>query len=597
VLYKNRPARVTSAGDKKVDIQTEDGVALSVRPKDVALLHPGPVRNFRELQPVKGEVLAAWELLVETTTTLPELAELAYSAYTPATAWAAWQLVADGLYFSGTPESVTANPPETVTTIQAAREAKAAEDRAWHNFLVRAQSGRFAPEDKRYLDDVAALALGKREQSRVLRSLSREETSFNAHALLLNVGYWDYTVNPYPQRLGATTAQPDLVLPTLPEEPRRDLTHLLALAIDDEGARDPDDAVSWDNGRLWVHVADVAALVAPDSPADHEARSRGANLYLPEGMIAMLPPTATEILGLGLQPISPALSFGLDISASGELQNVEITPSWVRVTRLSYDEAEERLTESPFKELYALARSNAARRSANRAIELTLPEVKIRVSDGTVTIRPLPPLRSRDLVREAMLLTGAAVARYAQQHGLAIPYSVQDASDEAINMTATTLADMFALRRLLKPGQYKTEPAPHAGLGMPSYVQATSPLRRYTDLVVHQQLRAHLRGETLLDTPAVMARVAEASEGMRLTRQTERLANTHWKLVYLLQHPDWSGEGVVVDKSGTRHVVLIPELDLETEIYGRQDLAPDSEVTLLLSEVNLPELITRFRMK
>jgi exoribonuclease-2 len=150
---------------------------------------------------------------------------------------------------------------------------------------------------------------------------------------------------------------------------------------------------------------------------------------------------------------------------------------------------------------------------------------------------------------------------------------------------------------LLKPGQYKTEPAPHAGLGMPSYVQATSPLRRYTDLIVHQQLRAHLRGETPLDTPTVMARVAEASEGMRLTRQTERLANTHWKLVYLLQHPDWSGEGVVVDKSGTRHVVLIPDLDLETELYGRQDLAPDSEVTLVLSEVNLPELTTRFRIK
>ncbi len=597
VLYKNRPARVTSAGDKKVDIQTEDGQNLSVRPKDVTLLHPGPLRNFRELQPVKGEVMAAWELLAETTTTLPELAELVYNAYTPATAWAAWQLVADGLYFNGTPENITANSPEMVSTIQSTREAKAAEDRAWHNFLVRAQSGRFAPEDKRYLDDVAALALGKREQSRVLRSLSREETSFNAHALLLNVGYWDYTVNPYPQRLGATTTQPALALPPLADEPRRDLTNLLALAIDDEGARDPDDAVSWENGRLWVHVADVAALVAPDSAADQEARARGANLYLPEGMVNMLPPAATEILGLGLQPISPALSFGLDLNAAGELQHVEITPSWVRVTRLSYDEAEERLTESPFKELYALARVNAARRSANRAIELTLPEVKIRVNDGVVSIRALPPLRSRDLVREAMLLTGVAVARYAQQHGLAIPYSVQDASDEAMNMTATTLSEMFALRRLLKPGQYKTEPAPHAGLGLSSYVQSTSPLRRYTDLIVHQQLRAHLRGETPLDTPTVMKQVAEASEGMRLTRQTERLTNTHWKLVYLLQHPDWSGEGVVVDKSGTRHVVLIPDLDLETELYGRHDLDPDSEVTLLLSEVNLPELTTRFRIK
>ena len=64
-----------------------------------------------------------------------------------------------------------------------------------------------------------------------------------------------------------------------------DLTHLPAFAIDDEGSQDPDDAVfaeKVEGGfRLFVHVADVAALVPPKSPLDEEALRRGANLYLP----------------------------------------------------------------------------------------------------------------------------------------------------------------------------------------------------------------------------------------------------------------------------------------------------------------------------
>src|SRR3954466_14544726 len=95
VLYKNRPARVTNVSDKKIDIHTESDGTLSLRPKDVTLLHPGPLRNLHDLRTPAGDVASAWELLAGTTTTLPELAELAYDAYTPSTAWAVWQLLAD----------------------------------------------------------------------------------------------------------------------------------------------------------------------------------------------------------------------------------------------------------------------------------------------------------------------------------------------------------------------------------------------------------------------------------------------------------------------------------------------------------------------
>lgn len=600
VLYKNRPARVTTAGDKKIDIQTEAGQTVSVRPKDVTLLHPGPLRALRDLQPAKGpmegEVLAAWELLAGATTSVAELAELAFEVYTPVTAWSVWQLVEDGLYFSGTPEAIVGHDAEKVAAIQATRAAKAAEERAWQAFLDRVTAGTYAPTDERYLGDVVALALEQRDQSRILRALGQQETREQAHALLLRIGYWAETVNPYPQRLGVTTQNPIIELPPLPEEPRRDLTHLSAFAIDDADSTDPDDAISWADGRLWVHVADVAALAPPDSPTDQEARARGANLYLPEGTLHMLPIAATTALGLGLHEVSPALSFGIDLNEDGVVSGVEITPSWVRVTRLSYDEAEERLAEFPFAHLLLLAERNIVRRRANGAIELDLPEVKLRIINDEVIIKPLPSLRSRALVREAMLLAGEAVARHAIAHDLALPFTVQEASAEAHGMPVTTLSEMFAVRRLLKPSQQKSAPGPHAGLGLEVYCQVTSPLRRYADLLSHQQLRAHVRGETGLTTQLVMERAAEASNGIRAIRVAERLSNQHWKLVYLLRNPDWAGEGIVVEKNGARNLVVIPELDLETEIYGRPDLLLNEPVSLALSEINLPNLEARFRI-
>ena len=389
VLYKLRPARVTRLGEK-LDIEIEGGETQKVRPKDVALLHPGPIKTLAEaLRPQQGEVATAWEMLAGSATTLPDLAELAYGAFTPATAWAAWQIVAEGLYFRGAPDAITACTAEEVARTKAARAADFAEKQAWAVFVGHVRTGHTEPQDVRYLREIEAVAFGRTAHSRVLRDLDREETPEAAHALLLDLGYWTPTVNPYPSRLEVATTQPDLPLPPLPDEPRRDLTHLAAFAIDDATTDMPDDALSFDAGRLWVHVADTAAIVSPDSPLDIEARGRGASLYLPEGAVHMLPPAATPLLALGLSEVSPALSFGLDVTPDGRVIAAEIIPSWVRVTRLTYEEATVRIAEAPLADLYRLANAYLARREEAGAISIHLPEVDIRVVDGEVTLQPV----------------------------------------------------------------------------------------------------------------------------------------------------------------------------------------------------------------
>lgn len=595
VLYKSRPARIVEIGAKKVTVDVAGGKPVRVRPKDVTLLHPGPLVSLAQLTEPEGDVETAWELLAGETTTLAELAELAFDEFTPQTAWAIWEMVADGLYFSGKPDAIAVQTAEFVEATQAQRAAKEAEAQAWNSFLERVVKGEIVEADGRFLQDVVAVAHRQQTQSKVLRALKQSESEENAHKLLLKLGYWDNFHNPYPLRARLPSSKPEVPLPDLPDEERRDLTHLPAFAIDDQGSTDPDDAISWENGRLWVHIADVAALVLPGSAADIEARGRGANQYRPEGVIPMLPERATAVLGLGLNEISPALSFGMTLNDTGEITNTEIVPSWVKVTRTTYQDAVARLDEPPLREMAAMARAFAMRRRQNGSVNIDLPEVRVRVKDDQIVIRPIPNLPSRDLVRDAMLMAGEAVARFAFAHNIPVPYTIQDAPAGPLP-EASTPSEMFALRRKMSPSRQSSTPGAHFGLGMGMYAQATSPLRRYLDLVVHQQLRTFLRGDKLLDAQEVMARVGAAAAVSGDVRWAERQAVRHWTLVYMMQQPERVWKGIVVDQRGQRDRVLIPEVALETAVFSKGALSLDDEVRVKLRDVNLPLLESRFEL-
>jgi exoribonuclease-2 len=309
----------------------------------------------------------------------------------------------------------------------------------------------------------------------------------------------------------------------------------------------------------------------------------------------------TDRLALGRQPLSPALSFALAPRLDGDFELLEVVPSWVRVSRTTYEEVETRLEESPYRELWAIAAANRARRVANGAVEIDLPEVKIKAgADGAVTIRPLPPLRSRALVREAMLMAGEAVGRLALAKEIPLAFTVQEPPQDVEGLPEDTTdaspSVMWAKRRSMQRSRPSTAPGRHAGLGLDVYVQATSPLRRYLDLLAHQQLRAYLRGDPLLDMTDVTLRIGTADAVAGAVRAAERQSNQHWTLVYLQQHPEWQGKGVIVEQKPGRDVAIIPELAWETELYRRPPRSLDSTVQLVVESIDLPNRTARFKV-
>ncbi|WP_038057640.1 RNB domain-containing ribonuclease [Thermus amyloliquefaciens] len=590
VIYKGKPALAEEKGDR-LELTLPGGERARVRPKDVLWLHPGPASL--DLKVPQGEEEAAWELLQGQAVSLRELAELVYGAFTPEAAYGAYLLAQRGERFLLEGGRVRARTREEVEALLEAKREREERERRFAEGVARLRQGLLAPEDRPLVQEVEAMALGERRESRVLKALALPETPEAAHALLLRLGVWRWE-NPHPRRLGLPLTPPDLSLPPLPEEAREDLTHLPAFAIDDEGSQDPDDAVYAERVpegfRLLVHVADVAALVAPGSPLDLEALRRGANLYLPEGTVPMLPQAATERLGLGLQPVSPALTFELWVSEEGELLEERLYPSWVRVRRLTYREA---LGEPALGPLAELAQAFHRRRLAQGALDLSLPEVKVRLEEGEVRLTPLLPYESRLWVREAMLLAGYAAAHLALREGLPFPFATQEAPSRRVE--GEGLAAMWEQRKALKRAQLKAVPAPHKGLGLPLYAQVTSPLRRYLDLVAHQQLRAWLKGGKPLSQEELLERVGAAEAMADMVREGERKSKLHWTLVWLMEK-GYEGRGVLVEKRGGQGVFLLPELGLSAQVALPRPLPLDAEVTLRFLEADLTRLEARFAL-
>jgi exoribonuclease II len=309
-----------------------------------------------------------------------------------------------------------------------------------------------------------------------------------------------------------------------------------AVTIDDDDTVEVDDALSCetlpDGGlRVRIHIALVADFVPQRGPMDREAAARATTVYLPEATIRMLPDRiACDAASLIAGEERHVLTTDVRLSAMGDITSYSIYPSRIRVgARLSYDDCDALLaSEAGTAEALALRGMHDAalklrdRRRAAGALLIYRREPKIKVrDDGEIELTLIDTMSpSRQLVAELMVLSNYAAARWAADNRVPIIYRVQP-----------IVGGDYAAQR----PRLSLHPEFHAGVGLDYYAQASSPIRRYMDLVLQRQLLAALaqppsvayQADELL-TVLANAEAAEA-EGKELERRAKR----YWILRYL----------------------------------------------------------------
>ena len=368
------------------------------------------------------------------------------------------------------------------------------------------------------------------------------------------------------------------------DEQRIDLTHLATYSLDDAGTREIDDALSLERcdgfDWIWIHIADPSRLIGIDSPLDQEARRRATSLYLAEGVMPMLPlELAAGPLSLRAGQRCAALSVAVRLDDDGAMAERRIVRSWIRPRYgLTYADGDELIELAPpgdeaLSDLSQLMQQRMRWRRSKGAVMFDRPEGRFRRSDGALTLQLIDPSPSRLMVSEAMLLMGAVVASYGQEHNLPLPYRSQPAaelpsSDELDRIPEGPARDA-AIKRCLSRGVQGTRPMPHFSLGLEAYVQATSPIRRYADLVAHRQIIAQLSAVAPMGEERLGEVIDDLDDPLRQSIQISREDQRHWQQVWFAERQStvWSAEFLRWLRPQDR-LALVHVSDLAMDLVG-----------------------------
>ena len=638
-------------GKKNWVVIDAQGQSHTLHPRDMiykisgAAFEPTEIDSFlAEAEPYldPSSLEVAWELLqeVEESTDPASLAMLLFSDQSPPLCYAAHRLLTDDkIYFKKKGDRFDPRPAAQVEDLLLQIQRETQRQQEWDSFVAKAQQAlageavKWDKQDRPRLEIIERLALFGEESSQkaqaveILTVLEQSTTAEGAFDTLIALGFWHPHENLALRRsqIPSTFSEETLSMaqqrlqspPPDPDENRLDLTHLKVYTVDDASTQEIDDGLSCEpledgRERIWIHIADPTRWLIPGDDLDLEARRRCTTVYLPTGMIPMFPAQlATEAMSLIQGKTCCALSFGVCLSETGEIETYLIRPSLIKPTyRLTYEDVDE-ILELGIKaepELHQLAYWSKLRgqwRSHQGAISINMPESSIKVVEDQedIIIEVFDDSPARQMVAEMMILAGEVAARYGQEHELAIPFRSQPQPelppDEELMLLPTGWVRDSAIRRCMTRSEVSITPSRHATLGLDSYSQVTSPIRRYTDLLAHFQLKAHLRGEPLPFSSAEVTELAQgASSGSYEATLVERQTKRYWALEYLRRHRNRIWEVMMLrwlrEDSGLG-LIMIEELGLELAMRFDRAVELGERFQVRVSHANPRQDIIRFQ--
>lgn len=400
---------------------------------------------------------------------------------------------------------------------------------------------------------------------------------------------------------------------------REDLRDLPLLTIDPVDARDRDDAVlafpdpdtSNPGGFvIWVAIADVAHYVRPGSALDREARKRGNSSYFPDRVVPMLPDTLSgDLCSLHENVDRACLAVRMVLDAQGRKISHRFTRGLMRsVASLNYaqvqsaidgnpDAVTEPLLEEVLRPLYAAYAATKLARAERQPLDLDLPERKIVLSDEgkVLSVDYYERFDAHKVIEEFMILANVSAAEELIKLKTPLLFRVHEepspekleALREVAEASGFTLAKGQVLKtahlnRLLSQAEgtefdelmnittlrsmtqayYNPQNFGHFGLALRNYAHFTSPIRRYSDLIVHRALIAGHRwgddGLTAQDIEELADTAKQISDTERRSMLAERDTTDRYLAAYLSDRIGATFDGRV---SGVQRFGLFVKLD------------------------------------
>jgi len=379
---------------------------------------------------------------------------------------------------------------------------------------------------------------------------------------------------------------------------RQDLTDLNLFTIDGQSTMDFDDALSLEltpeGLRLGVHIVDVAQVVRKGDPLDREARRRGSSIYMADQRIPMLPPALAEgLCSLKAGEVRPAISTVVDLSPELDVRGYRVLPTIVRVkSQLSYFDVNLLADQDPtVVHLRSIARKFREARLAAGAVHISVPEINIWLGEnGDVNLnRVNRESPGRMLVAEIMILANWLMARFLSENGMpAIFRSQPDPRERLYRGEDGTLFQHWMQRRLLNRFVLGHAAEKHSGLGLAAYVTATSPIRKYFDLVTQRQVRAVLGLEEPYSAEDVDGILQDLSLPMSRVGRLQVGRQRYWLLRYLERRIGQKEEAIVLVRRRHSYQVLLTDYMLECDlpITGGFELKPEDLIQVTIQNVS-----------
>ena len=296
----------------------------------------------------------------------------------------------------------------------------------------------------------------------------------------------------------------------------KDLTNLKTFIIDSKNPIEIDDAISLEIDKniknIWIHVSYPSKIFEFNSELDINAKNKSSSLYLVDKCISMLPNNIIEQSNLKKNKVSETLSGCIELNENGSIKKYKILETLIKPNyEFTYEDTNEILELEPKEEYELILLNKLLKKSYNYrkkkgSITFSNTYSKILYDNNSISFESIEITQAHKLVSEAMILMGNITSDYLKKNNIPAPFRSQKVNCDSKNILEkyfNSPVKYIILKQFIGKSFISIKSDVHETLGLDSYVQATSPLRRYLDLIVQRQLYLSLNKKKILSEEIV----------------------------------------------------------------------------------------------